>query len=58
MGDTNLTEEGGNLYKFYIAHCINEIIYRFTTNIHKKNSIASMRETLIHKSSTPRTSDF
>ena len=33
--ETNLSSDGGNLYKFYMAYCLNEIVYRFTSNIRK-----------------------
>ena len=32
LDETNLAEQGGNLYKFYMAHCINEIVYRYRLN--------------------------
>lgn len=49
--ETNLTEQGGNLYKFYMAHCINEIVYRFRLNLEKRKDVVSLKEKLINAKS-------
>lgn len=45
--ETHLTEQGGNLYKFYMAHCLNEIVYRFRLNLEKRKDVLSLKEKLI-----------
>jgi len=44
LEETTLTEQGGNLYKFYMAHCINEIICRYRLNQEKRRKVFSLKE--------------
>ena len=37
--ETNLADQGGNMYKFYMASCICEIIDRFKLNNEKRQKI-------------------
>lgn len=46
LDETALTEHGGNMYKFYMAHCINEIVCRFKLNQDKCKIIYSLKEIL------------
>ena len=47
MRDTNLAEHGGNMYKFYMAHCLCEILNRFRLNQDKRRAIYGMREHMV-----------
>ena len=47
LDETNLAEQGGNLYKFYMAHCINEIVYRYRLNFQKRKEILVLKERLV-----------
>ena len=47
LDETHLSDLGGNMYKFYMAHCINEITFRFRLNIDKLKDVASLKEKLI-----------
>ena len=46
LQETSLSDLGGNMYKFYMAHCINEIVYRFLLNQEKRRTIYSCKEFL------------
>ena len=48
LEETHLTELGGNLFKFYMAHCLNEIIYRFRFNLEKRKEVISLKEKLVN----------
>ena len=43
LRETVTADQGGNLYKFYMAHCICEIISRFSLNQAKIKQINNMR---------------
>jgi serine/threonine protein kinase len=47
LAETNLAEGGGNMYKFYMAHCINEVICRFRINRDKRRQIHLLRDRLV-----------
>ena len=56
MDETNLTENGSNLYKFYMAHCINEIVCRYRGNQDKRKTIYSLKDSLVPLNAEPVTS--
>ena len=43
---TNLADQGGNMYKFYMAHCLCEIISRYRLNQEKLRIIYALRDKL------------
>lgn len=45
--ETALADQGGNLYKFYMAHCICEIVNRFRMNNEKAAQILPVIKRLI-----------
>ena len=47
MSDTNLADQGGCMYKFYMAHCINEIVCRYRLNAEKRREIFMLRDYLV-----------
>ena len=46
LSETNVTDVGANMYKFYMAHCINEICCRYRSNKDKTKKIFSIREAM------------
>ena len=46
LDETNLTELGGNMYKFYMAHCLNEIVSRFRLNADKRKEVNTLKESM------------
>jgi len=47
FSDTNIADNGSNLLKFYMAHCINEIINRYRMNCDKRRQIYLLKEHLL-----------
>lgn len=47
LEETSLTDQGSNLYKFYMAHCINEIVCRYRLNQDKRNKIFAIRDMVV-----------
>lgn len=44
LEETNLSDQGGNMYKFYMAHCINEMVCRYRLNQEKTHKIYNLKE--------------
>ena len=47
LPETNLADQGGNMYKFYMAHCLNEMVCRYRLNFYKKREIIALKERLV-----------